>query len=202
MPKPHKRSAVFLDRDGVINDLLFHPEAGIIESPFTVGQFRLKPGVPEAIRKINRLGLLAVVISNQPGFTMGHFSLTVLARVTQKMRRDLGRRKAHLDGIYYCLHHPYKGKGRLRRRCRCRKPKPGLLYEAARDLDIDLRKSYLVGDGVFDVEAGRRAGCKTFLIAHLRCDLCNLMARRGIRPHYVVNDLKQAVTKIRDLEGK
>jgi len=198
---PDKTGAVFLDRDGVINEIIFHQELGVLESPFTPAQFHLKTGVAEAIRRIHRLGLKAVVVSNQPGIAMRHLTKRALEAITQKMQEGLRRRKARLDGIYYCPHHPLKGKGKLRRRCACRKPKPGLLFQAARDLDIDLRRSYLIGDSITDIEAGLRAGCLTFLLAHLKCDLCNLMAQRNIRPHYLVKNLANALKKIRLLEG-
>lgn len=195
--------AVFLDRDGVINEILFHREMGIIETPFTVSQFRLRPGAAEAIRRINRLGFKVIVASNQPGVAMRRFSLSTLRAITRKMIQQLGRKRARLDGIYYCLHHPEKGFGKLKRRCSCRKPKAGLLLRAGRELEINLRRSYMIGDSVLDVQAGRRAGCVTLLTAHLKCDLCHLMARRrGVRPHFLVKDLRAAVEKIAQLEKK
>jgi histidinol-phosphate phosphatase family protein len=201
MPRPNQ-GAVFLDRDGVINEVIFHQEMGLLESPFTAAQFRLLPRVGPAIRQIRRMGLKAVVVSNQPGVAMRHFSKQTLAAVTKKMSRLLARSGASLDGIYYCPHHPLKGKGALKRRCACRKPKPGLIRQAARDLAVDLKRSYLVGDSILDVQAGLRAGLTTFLTAHLRCDLCRLMARRRIKPHFVVKDLAAAVRKIAELERK
>ncbi len=202
LPRNQKARAVFLDRDGVINEILFHAEMGILESPFTVRQFQMKPGVAKAIHRINQLGLKAVVASNQPGVAMKHFSKSTLNAVTHKMVTELKRKKAWLDGIYYCLHHPQKGKGALKRKCNCRKPKAGLLVRAARELNIDLKKSYMVGDSIFDIQAGRGAGCTTFLTAHLKCDLCDLMARRGVEPDFVVKDLNAAVDRITQLEKK
>ena len=199
---PSPSRAVFLDRDGVINELLFHQEMGIIEPPFTPQQFRLKAGVGPAIRRINRLGLKAVVVSNQPGIAMQHFTRKTLQSITQKMKNQLAREDARLDGIYYCLHHPVKGKGALKRRCQCRKPKPGLLVQASREMGIDLKRSYLIGDSILDVQAGIRAGCQTFLLAHLKCDLCHLMARRKIKPRYLVKNLGAAVRLIQKLERR
>ena len=197
-----KRRAVFLDRDGVINEILFHREMGIIETPFTVAQFKLKQGTGRALRRINRLGLMTVVASNQPGVAMRHFSQKTLNQITEKMRRDLKKEGAQLDAVYYCVHHPTKGKGALKRRCGCRKPKPGLLLQAARGLAIDLKKSFVIGDSILDVMAGKRAGCTTFLLAHLKCDLCHLMAQRGLRPDHLVKDLGEAVKKIARLTRK
>lgn len=197
-----KKRAVFLDRDGVINEILFHQEMGVLETPFTVAQFRLKPHVASSIRRLKKLGFRVIVVSNQPGVAMGHFSLKTLCAITHKMIRQLKQQRAYLDGIYYCLHHPKKGNGRLKRQCQCRKPRPGLLLRAARDLKVDLRKSYMVGDSILDVEAGRQAGCKTFLLAHAKCDLCSLMNRRGIRPHYQVADLSEVPNRICRIEKK
>lgn len=174
---------------------------GVIETPFTVEQFRLKKGAAKAIRKINRLGLKAVVVSNQPGVAMRHFSRKTLSAITRKMAEELKREKAFLDAVYYCIHHPEKGFGTLRTHCTCRKPKAGLLFQAARELQIDLKNSYLIGDSIFDIQAGRRGGCKTFLLGHLKCDLCHRMAKRGIKPSYVVKDLPNAIKKITRLEA-
>lgn len=198
----HKARAVFLDRDGVINEVLFHPEMGLLETPFTPKQFRLLPKVSEAIRLIHRLGFKAIVVSNQPGVALRHFSRKTLWEITEKMHRSLERGSARLDGVYYCFHHPVKGFGSLKRRCACRKPKPGLLLQAAGDHQIDLKRSYLVGDSILDVQAGRRAGCQTILLAHLKCDLCSLMTRRGVRPHHLAENLLAAVRKIETLEKK
>lgn len=196
----HKKRAIFLDRDGVINPVIFHQPIGLLETPFTASQFRLLPRVSRAVRAINQMGWKAIVISNQPGVAMRHFTRKTLSQISRKMTLSLGRSGARLDGIYYCLHHPVRGIGVLKRKCGCRKPKPGLLIQAAREHGIDLKGSYFVGDSMIDVEAGRRAGCRTVLLGHLRCDLCALMARRGVKPHYWAGDLWAAVQKIQKLE--
>jgi D-glycero-D-manno-heptose 1,7-bisphosphate phosphatase len=131
---------------------------------------------------------------------MRHFSRKTLAEITQKMLRELKRSNARLDAVYYCLHHPDKGKGALKTRCLCRKPKPGLFFQAARDLNLDVKRSYMIGDSILDVQAGRAAGCTTLLLAHLKCDLCHLMARRRIKPHHRAKTLRAAVKTIQTLE--
>ncbi len=196
MPKPNKTRAVFLDRDGVVNELLFHQEMGIIETPFTVDQFKLKKNVGRAIRRINRLGFKVIIVSNQPGIAMRHFSRKTLEAINLKMIQSLAKDKARLDGIFYCLHHPVKGLGALKKKCACRKPKPGLLFQAAKLFNIDLKKSFMIGDSILDVQAGKAAGCETILLAHLKCDLCHLMARRGIKPDYLVKDILTAAKTI------
>ncbi len=187
--------AVFLDRDGVINDIIFHQEMGLLETPFTVTQFKLKKNAGNAVRKINHLGLKAIIASNQPGLARGNFSKKTLAGINQKMAAGLKKEGAHLDDIFYCTHD-------RKHRCICRKPKPGLLKNAAKRHRLNLKKSYMIGDSITDVMAGRAAGCTTILLAHLKCDLCHLMAKKGIKPHYQVSNLIEAVRLIERLEKK
>jgi D-sedoheptulose 7-phosphate isomerase len=189
--------AVFLDRDGVINDLVYYPEAGIIDSPFTPELFRLLPQVDEAIRRLNEAGFKVVVATNQPGIAKGHFSEVTLAEMQTKMVRELEKRGAHLDGVYYCPHHP-EGINDYRLDCECRKPKPGLLLQAARELDIDLGASFMVGDSLSDIKTGQNANCHTVLIGRLKCDTCRLMDELEVKPDALAADLLSAVRWILD----
>ncbi len=189
-----KNRAVFLDRDGVINRIIYHRDIGVIDTPFTVEQFRLLPNAARAVRKINLLGLKAVVVSNQPGIAKGHFDKQILRAMTEKMERALKKGGASLDGIYYCLHHPQAVDPSYRRKCSCRKPMPGLLKKAARELDIDLEKSFIVGDSINDIQAGSRAGCRTILIGNWKCDLCRFMSAKKIEPDFIVSDILSAVS--------
>jgi D-glycero-D-manno-heptose 1,7-bisphosphate phosphatase len=189
--------AVFLDRDGVMNSLIYHRDAGIVDSPFTLAQFRILPRVPQAVRLLNDLKLPVVVISNQPGIAKRHFSAHVLEGFDRKLRAALQSAGAHLDGIYYCLHHPESKLRALRKRCRCRKPGVGLLTRAARDLGIALSESYMVGDGLNDMEAGARAGCRTVFVGKWKCELCQYIDSPGLRPTFVAKDLWEAARLIR-----
>ncbi|GHV89655.1 histidinol phosphate phosphatase [Spirochaetia bacterium] len=152
--------AVFLDRDGTINKI-----NGFINKP---EQFELIEGAAEAIRGINESGFLAIVITNQPVIARGEASLEDLALIHDKMETDLGKQGAFLDDIFFCPHHPDRGfpgeRPEYKIDCDCRKPKPGMLLEAAKKYNIDLSKSYMVGDDGRDVEAGLAAGCKTVLL--------------------------------------
>ena len=125
-------------------------------------------GVAEAIRKINALGYLAIVVTNQPVIARGEVSFEELDEIHNKMETLLGKEGAYLDAIYYCPHHPHKGytgeRPELKIECVCRKPNPGMLLRAADDFNIDLSKSWMVGDGENDIRAGQNAGCKTALI--------------------------------------
>ena len=188
----NKHRAVFLDRDGVLNSLVYQRRTGIIDSPSTASQFKLLTGIGTAVRSLNRLCLKTVVVSNQPGVAKGNFTAAMLDKMTLKMKRELDRQGASLDGVYYCLHHPQAASLRYRKRCRCRKPKPGLLEKAAKELGIDLRQSFMVGDNLTDVEAGKSAGCTTIFIGDWKCDWCRFMEKRNGAPDHIVPDLPAA----------
>ena len=103
---------------------------------------------------------------------------------------------ATLDGEYYCFHHPEAKVAEYRVICECRKPKPGLLLQAARDMNIDLSQSWMIGDGLTDVQAGKRAGCRTVLIGRMKCELCAMMDEQDSRPDYIAADIKEAAAYI------
>lgn len=184
--------AVFLDRDGVINALVYHRDAGVIDSPFTLQQFRVGSGVPEAIRKLNDLGLAVVIVSNQPGIAKGHFKANLLAQFHRKLQAALQPAGARIDAIYYCLHHPEGIRSEFRKRCRCRKPGIGMFTRAARELGISLATSYMVGDGLTDVQAGARAGCRTVFIGRWKCEHCQFITPQGLKPDFVARNLLAA----------
>lgn len=181
--------AVFLDRDGVINEMVYYPDHGIIDSPFTVSQFKLLPGVGQAINVIHALGFLVILVSNQPGIAKGHFSRQTFQSIKRKMKIELGKEGTYLDAEYYCLHHPEAIKEDLKIVCECRKPKPGLLLQAATDNNIDLKKSWMVGDGLTDVQAGKNAGTNTIIIGSFKCELCKLAEQLKAYPDKVVPNL-------------
>jgi len=194
--------AVFLDRDGVINELVYYPEQGIIDSPFTVEQLRLFPWTDEAIRKLSEAGYKVILVSNQPGIAKGHLSRETFGKIRQKMKEGLAKNGASLDGEYYCFHHPDAKVDSLRVSCECRKPKPGLLLQAKKELDIDLSQSWMVGDGLTDVQAGKSAGCKTILLGNAKCELCRLMDKEDARPDAIASNLLGAARIILNSEGK
>jgi D-glycero-D-manno-heptose 1,7-bisphosphate phosphatase len=197
------RRAVFLDRDGVINPLIYHRDAGIVDSPFTPGQFTLFPRAARAIRLLNDLGLPVVVVSNQPGIAKRHFTASAFRLINTKLRAAIASAGGRLDGIYYCLHHPESKVPSLRVRCSCRKPRIGLLTRAARELGLDLERSYLVGDGLSDIEAGLRAGCRTIFIGKWKCEHCQFIRPPASRPAFQAGNLWEAAHLIRtDLQAK
>jgi len=188
---------VLLDRDGVINELVYFPEVGVIDSPLNPDQFKLLPGVPEAIRTLNHLGFKVAVVSNQPAIAKGKMTEKLFAEIRSKMKNELEREGAHLDAEYYCFHHPDAVREEYRVNCNCRKPKPGLFLEASSELDLDPSRSFSVGDSLVDVKGGKAAGFTTILIGSMKCDLCRLMDQEDAHPDHVAESLIRAVETIR-----
>ena len=157
----NKQKAIFLDRDGTINKYV-----GFLRN---IDDFELIDGVAEAIKKINSSGYLCIVVTNQPVIARGEVSWEQLDEIHNKLETKLGLEGAYIDGMYFCPHHPHKGyEGEipeLKFDCDCRKPKPGMLLQAAKDFNIDLSSSWMIGDGEIDIKAGIAAGCKTVLVS-------------------------------------
>ena len=148
--------AVFLDRDHtVIHD------PGYLSNPEAV---KLLPGVERAIRSLAQAGYKIVVVTNQSGVARGLISVETLDAIHTEMRRQLAAGGAHVDGVYYCPYHPDGTVQEYAAESELRKPRPGMLLRAAKDLDIDLAASWMVGDSPRDIEAGQRAGCRTVRI--------------------------------------
>jgi D-glycero-D-manno-heptose 1,7-bisphosphate phosphatase len=177
--------AVFLDRDGTINQ-----EMGYINH---LDRFVLLPGVGAAIRRINESGLKAVVITNQSGAARGYFQVELIDRVHDKMCSLLAQESAALDGIYTCTHAPKEeeqGGG-----CDCRKPKIGLMLQAAHELYLNLKRSYVVGDRLKDVEMARHAGAKAVLVltGYGKGEVEFRLPTSSVKPDFIAADLSEAV---------
>jgi D-glycero-D-manno-heptose 1,7-bisphosphate phosphatase len=177
--------AVFLDRDGTINE-----EMGYINH---LDRFIMLPGVAEAIRRIKESGVKVVVVTNQSGAARGYFSLELIDRVHQKMCRLLEEEGVFLDGIYACVHGP-SGEG-VGGDCDCRKPKIGLMVQAAQELQLDLKSSYVVGDRFKDLEMARNAGAKSVLVlsGYGKGELEFLGPGSRVQPDFIASDLTEAV---------
>jgi D-glycero-D-manno-heptose 1,7-bisphosphate phosphatase len=184
--------AIFLDRDGVINKIVYFPEHGILDSPLNPSQFKLMRGAAEAIAAFNHLGLKVIVVSNQPAIAKGKLTEAGFEQIRLKMKALLEERGAHVDSEYYCFHHPKARKKEYRVNCDCRKPKPGLLLKAAEENDLDLSKCFMVGDGVTDIKAARLVGCRPILVGDLKCDLCRFMTYMNVKPDFIASSLLEA----------
>ena len=183
--------AVFLDRDGVLNELKYNTGESLWDSPYTLTDFRWLPGVPEAVRQLNDLGLKTIVVSNQPGVAKGKCPVGFLEELNQKMVKELRLSGAWLDAIYYCMHHPDGSVLEYRTDCYCRKPKSGLLIKASQEQKIDLSTSYMIGDRLIDIQAGRAVGCKSIFVESPATNRYNLSENIDI-----FQNLSQAVRKI------
>ena len=182
MNRGKKSIAVFLDRDGTINE-----EVGYLDR---LDRLRILPGAAAAVRRINEKGLKAVVVTNQSGVARGYFTEAFVRTVHDSIQEAMKREGAHIDGFYYCPHHSSEGIGEYRKTCGCRKPETGMLTRAAEEMNIDLSRSYLVGDTMKDVETGRRAGAKTVLV---KTGYGALQTVTDIRPDFTAADLPEAV---------
>ena len=182
-------AAVFLDRDGVINE-----EMGYINH---LSRFRLLPQAVPAIRRLNAAGVKVVVVTNQSGAARGYFPASLVEEIHANLQKILAAGGAHLDGIYTCLHGPDEG-------CACRKPKPTLIQQAARDLDLDLARSYAVGDRYKDIETAANAGVKGILVltGYGRGEYDYLRPAQKVQPVFVAPDLEAAVEWILQDLGK
>jgi len=152
-----RQKCIFLDRDGTINKFVIN---NFITKP---EDFELIEGAAQAVKKINSLGYLAVVITNQPVIARGDTDIQTLELIHMKMETELGKNGAYIDDLFFCPHHPDRGfpgeRPEYKIDCDCRKPKPGMILKAAQKYNIDLSKSYMVGDDMRDVQAGINAGC-------------------------------------------
>jgi D-glycero-D-manno-heptose 1,7-bisphosphate phosphatase len=176
--------AVFLDRDGVITQEPPH-------YAHKVSQLKLVPKSADAIRLLNENGFLVVVACNQAGIARGYYREEDAILFNQAMKDNLAREGARIDAMYYCPHHPEAKIERYRVNCNCRKPEPGMLIRAEKELNLDLMQSFMVGDKLSDIEAGKRAGCKTIMVRTGQ-GVEELKAKQ-VECDYVANDLYDAV---------
>ena len=189
-----KRKAVFLDRDGVITE----------EPPHYAhrrDQLALVPGAAEAIRLLNDHGFLVVVVTNQAGIARGFYEERDMYVFNGAMEEELNKEKgAHIDAIYWCSHHPEAVHEKYRIACDCRKPNAGMIVRASKELSIDPERSFMIGDKWSDIEAGKKAGCKTIMVytGHGENEFA---VRENRSADYHMTDLLAAVHIILDQEN-
>jgi D,D-heptose 1,7-bisphosphate phosphatase len=178
--------AVFIDKDGtLVKDVPFNVDAARIE---------LMPGALAACAALSRAGYRLVIVSNQSGVARGFFREAALQNVRDRLETLLANAGVSLAGFYYCPHLPTGSVPEYAIDCQCRKPRPGMLRQAARDLEIDLTASWMVGDILDDVEAGRAAGCRTCLVDNGNETQWKWSPDR--KPDWIVPDLHQAAVRI------
>jgi len=178
-----RSAAIFMDRDGVLSE-----EVGYM---YHAGLYRVFPFAAEAVKRINDSGVKAILTTNQSGIGRGYFREESVHEVHEILQRDLQRQRAHLDAIYICPHAPDAN-------CLCRKPKPGMLLRAARELEIDLSRSFMIGDKYSDVHAGLAAGSRAVLVCtgYGGDEMAKYAGVGGPQPHFVADNLLHAVDAI------
>jgi D-glycero-D-manno-heptose 1,7-bisphosphate phosphatase len=181
------RPAVFIDRDGTINE-----EHGYINH---INRFVLLPGVAKAISLLNKHNYIVVVTSNQSGVARGYFPITLVKEIHEFMKQELAKQNAYVDGIYFCPHHPNGVVPEYSRECECRKPNVGLIKKAEVALDIDMETSYIIGDRLLDIKLARNVNVPGILVltGYGKGELKYSMSLTRITPAYVAEDLLQAV---------
>ncbi len=184
-----KQKAVFLDRDGTINEFV-----GLLRD---IDDFKLLPTVAEAIAKINASSYLVIVATNQPVIARGEVTFQELGEIHKKMETELGKSGAYLDEIFFCPHHPHRGyegeRPELKIDCECRKPKIGMLMSAAEKYNIDLSESWYIGDTTMDIQTGKNAGMKTIL---LQTGEAGKDGKYNAQPDYEAENLLDAVNHV------
>jgi len=175
------KKAVFLDRDGVINRVCYHNEKGIY-SPMSLEEFDILPGVKESLKKLKKSGYFLAAVSNQPGVAFGYIDKKKLEEIDSFMKNELV-----IDEVYNCPHHPdFTGN------CECRKPKDGLLMRAAGENGLDVSESFMIGDNLSDVKAGKKCRATFLIVRKKTVALLNLIEEKKAKPDYMVKSLKDA----------
>lgn len=178
--------AVFLDRDGVVNR-----EVDVLRD---IRQLHILPSAAEAIKKINLLGFLAIIITNQPVVARGWLTEKELDEIHAILIKRLQKKGARIDAVYYCPHHPNANLKKYRMRCVCRKPNLGMIKKAAKKYKIDMKKSFIVGDSTSDILTGKKAGLKTILV---KTGYAGEDGKYGVRPDFTAKNLLGAARIIK-----
>ena len=193
--------AVFLDRDGILNEMVYDETHGLLDSPRRPEQVRVIAGAGAFIRGVKSLGYKVIVATNQPGIAKGTLTEEELAAVNQCLANKLAEEDAAWDDLYFSPYHPDGGttpRPDYVRQSECRKPAPGMLLQAAKKYGLDLGESWMVGDGLTDVQAGLAAGCRTILVTRLKVDMLERwLELKAAEPHSVAPDMVAALAVVR-----
>lgn len=202
-----KHPAVFVDRDGVINRIVWNDDIEQLDSPMKVSQFDFLPQVIDALKIIKEKGYYIFIVTNQPGAAKGKTTLLTLYDINTYMADALADKSVMIDDVFMCPHYPkdvisqyfpdedaHTKENFLIRKCNCRKPEPGLIYRAMRKYSVDMASSYMIGDSCSDITCGAAVGLQTVFIGDIKCDLCKKLG--DISPTYIANDLFDAANII------
>lgn len=193
------KKAVFFDRDGIIVKLIYNPDERRVETVKEPNQIEFMEGIAGLLKYTHEKGFLNIIASNQAGVGLKKISKEKFGLVREEMTNKLAERGGVVDGQYYCFHFPTALIDEYKKDCDCRKPKPGMILEAAAELGIGLAESWMIGDGINDVIAGRAAGCKTILLENNEgLEYARPLSNEfNIVPDYVVRKLDEIKDIIR-----
>ena len=182
-----KKPAVFIDRDGTINEQL-----GYINH---LSRFVIFPGVPEAVRLLNKNNFLAIIISNQSGVAQGYYPIDMVYETHDLLKTSLEEKGAKIDGIFFCPHHPRGVVPEYTCACRCRKPETGLVDQALKSFDIDMSRSYVVGDRYIEIELAHQLNLKGIMVetGYGLGEMDYILPDKPSRPDHIAQDLLHAV---------
>src|SRR5579864_6701143 len=197
-----KNKAILLDRDGVVNELVINPEEGIVDSPNSSEQFRMIKDSIKAMKILSKLGYKLIIISNQPGIAKGQYDLPEFLKMKKKLETELANNKVMLSGQYYCLHHPNAKMVKYKKKCQCRKPGTKLFFDAIKEHNIDSKKSFLIGDGITDMQLAKRAKCRAIFIGNISSTITKVFHEKKVNPFYISHDLLEAANYIKKIEKK
>jgi D,D-heptose 1,7-bisphosphate phosphatase len=192
LPKTKHKKAIFMDRDGTINVDTHYPHK--------VQDLILIPEAIEGVNLLSKLSFDLIIISNQSGIGLHYYAREEMTLFNQELMRQLEASQARIDGIYYCPHLESDQNNETSMKCTCSKPLPGLILEAAREFEIDLANSFMIGDKTSDILAGQRAGCKTILVKTGKAG--QEPGAVDVTPDYIANHLREAAEIIIRLNSK
>lgn len=185
--------AIFLDRDGVINHLIFNPKTNEYESPHEPTDLEIIPGVFEVLKTLNNKGFLLFIISNQPSYAKGKTTLTKIKEIHRRLQEKIEDYGINITEYYYCYHHPDGIIPDYTKVCECRKPKPFFIHKAEKEYDLDLKNSWLIGDQDTDIECGISGGVRTILLKNKHSE----KKRGSSSPTYTIENLSETIKLIK-----
>lgn len=190
--------AVFVDRDGVINEIVWNEDIEQLDSPLNVEQFKFIDGAVEGLKTLKEKGYYVFVVTNQPSAAKGKTTLKKLYDINTYMISKLQKEDVYIDDIFMCPHYtkelPLTKEKFLIKNCNCRKPKPGLILRALRKYNVDMGKSFMIGDSCTDVKAGSEVGLQTVFLGDLKCDLCKKLG--DVNPTFIAKDLSDFAASV------
>ena len=171
---------------------------GYVDAPSSPQQFKIIKGVTKAMTIAKKLGYKVIIISNQPGMAKGYYNKKTFDAIREKMHKEFSKDNAEIDDEFYCLHHPNAKLSRYRKKCHCRKPNIGLIKKAAKIYNLDIKKSYFIGDGMVDMEAAKKANCKSIFVGNINSTVTELFNKKNIHPQYIARNLLDAINFLKN----